>query len=254
VITPEFADISISADYFDFTVNDQIAQLGANNIVRGCYAGENFPNTFCDLFTRAPGNDVSRPFNILEVMDSFVNVNKQRVRGVDLTLVWNHDFNFGTLGVEAQNTYTMENTQVLFDLEAVEGFDETDFAGRIGSPENVTNIRSYWDKNDWRVTWFMQYVSETDNKDIASESLTYFRYPNARRDITMDAVLYHNLSVFYEQDKWDFLLGVNNLLDEEPDLVSTGSGSTTARGNIPIVATQYDLLGRRIYARFNFRF
>lgn len=254
VITPEFADISLAADYFDFTVNDQIAQLGADNIVGGCYSGENFPNSFCDLFTRAPGSDLSGPFNILEVKDSYVNVNKQRVRGVDLTLVWKKDFNFGTLGVEAQSTWTIENTQQLFSLGSVEGFDETDFAGRIGTPENVTNIRSYWNKNDWKVTWFMQYVAETDNKDVANEVFTYFRYPNARRDITMDSVLYHNLSVFYQQDKWDFLLGVNNLLDEEPDLVSTGSGSSTPRGNVPLVATQYDLLGRRIFARVNFRF
>jgi iron complex outermembrane receptor protein len=70
----------------------------------------------------------------------------------------------------------------------------------------------------------------------------------------MDSVLYHNLSVFYQQDKWDVLLGVNNVLDEAPDLVSTGSGSSTPRGNVPLVATQYDLLGRRIFARFNYRF
>lgn len=254
VLTPEFANLSFSADFFDFRVNDQINQLGANNIIGGCFSGDNFPNAFCDLFTRAPGNSPGNAFNILEVMDSFVNVNKQRVRGVDLTLVWNRDFNFGTLGVEAQNTYSIENTQQLFDLGEVEGFNVTDFAGRIGNPENVANIRSYWRQNDWRVTWFMQYVSETDNKDIANEIFTYFRFPNARRDITMDAVLYHNLSVFYQQDKWDVLLGVNNVLDEEPDLVSTGSGSSTPRGNVPLVATQYDLLGRRIFARINFRF
>src|SRR5690606_32764480 len=103
------------------------------------------------LFTRAPGNDLSAPYNILEVLDSYVNVNKQRVRGVDLTVVWNHDFNFGTLGVEATSTWTIENTQQLFDLGSTEGFDETDYAGSIGSPQNVTNIRSFWKKNDWQV-------------------------------------------------------------------------------------------------------
>lgn len=255
VITPEFADISIAADYYDFTVNDQIAQLGAENIAGGCYSGSNFPNAFCDLLTRAPGNDPSAPYNILTVLDSYVNVNKQRVRGVDMTLVWNRDFNFGTMGVEAQSTWTIENTRQLFSLGSVEGFDETDYAGSIGSPENITNIRTFWSRNDWKVTWFMQYVSETDNSDFADEIITsYFGYPNARRDITMDAALYHNLSVFYQQDKWDFLLGVNNVLDETPDTVSTGSSTLLARGNYPNEASQYDLLGRRIFARFNFRF
>ncbi len=255
VLTPEFADLSIAVDYFDFTVRDQIAQLGANNIVGGCYSAENYPNSFCDLFTRAPGDDLSAPYNILEVMDSYVNVNKQRTRGVDLTVVWNHDFNFGTLGVEAQSTWTIENTQQLFDLGSTEGFDETDYAGSIGSPQNITNIRSYWKKNDWQVTWYMQYVAETDGFDYDDEVASYFSYPNARYDWVMDSALYHNLSVFYQQDKWDFLLGVNNVLDEEPDTISSGSSQfSIARGNIPVVATQYDLLGRRIFARVNFRF
>lgn len=254
VITPEFADINIAADYFDFTVNNQISQLGATNIIGGCYAGENFPNSFCDLFTRASGTDPGGAYNILEVNDTFVNVNKQRVRGVDLTVTWNGDFNFGTLGLEAQSTFTFENIQQFFDLGQTEGFDTTDYSGQIGYPKTVANIRSFWDKNDWRVTWYMNYVAETDMKDVATEFFTYSGYPNARRDITMDSVLYHNLSVFYEQEKWDFLLGVNNLLDEDPDLVSTGSGTTVARGNVPLLATQYDLVGRRVFARFNFRF
>ncbi|HET6565951.1 MAG TPA: TonB-dependent receptor, partial [Xanthomonadales bacterium] len=256
VITPEFADINIAADYFDFTVRNQISQLGAANIIGGCYAGENFPNAFCDLFVRAPGTDPANAYNILEVQDTFVNVNKQRVRGVDLTVTWNGDFNFGTLGLEAQSTFTFENTNQFFDLGQTEGFDQTDLSGQIGYPDTVANIRTFWNKNDWRVTWFMNYVAETDMKDVANEVFTYFGYPNARRDITMDAVLYHNLSVFYQQDKWDFLLGVNNVLDEDPDVVSTGSGTTlvTGRGNVPLLATQYDYLGRRIFARFNFRF
>jgi iron complex outermembrane receptor protein len=254
VITPEFADISIAADYYDISVNNQISQLGAGSIVGGCYGGDNFPNAFCDLFTRAPGNDPAVPYNILEVKDSFVNVNKQRVRGVDLTVVWNHDFNFGTLGVEGQASWTFENTQQLFNSDQVSGFDETDYSGTVGYPGTVANIRSYWNKNDWRVTWFMQYVEETDSKVFYDETFTYFGYPNAHRDVTMDAVLYHNLSVFYQQDKWDVLLGVNNVLDEEPDTVAGTGGVQIARGNVPVAATQYDILGRRIFARVNFRF
>jgi len=254
VWTPEFADLSIAVDYFDFEVNNQIAQLGADNIVGGCYLGSNFPNSFCDQFTRAPGDDPANPYNILEVDDTFVNVNSQQVSGVDLTLLWNKDFDFAALTVEAQGTYIRENVQRLFDLGEVEGFDEVDFAGRIGSPELVSNFRASLSRNDWTYTWSMQYVSETDNKDIADEEFTYFGFEGARRDITMSRVLYHNFSVLYETGNWGLLLGINNLLDEKPDLVSTGSGSSTPRGNVPLVATQYDLLGRRVFGRLNYYF
>ena len=254
VFTPNFADLSIAADYFEFEVNNQISQLGAGSIVSGCYSGSNFPNTFCDLFVRAPGTDASRPNQILTVDDTFVNVNSQKVSGVDVTVLWNKDFDFGRLQVEGQTTYTKENVQLLFAPGSVEGFDATDFAGRIGSPQIVTNLRSTLTRGDWRFNWFMQYIAETDNKDIANEEFRYFGFDGARRDITMDAVAYHNLSVFYETDTWGVLVGVSNVLDEEPDLVSTGSGSDTLRGNVPNSATQYDLLGRRVFARFNYRF
>jgi iron complex outermembrane receptor protein len=254
VWTPEFADLSVAVDYFDFEINNQISQLGASNIVGGCYLGDNFPNSFCDLFTRAPGDDPSNPYNVLTVNDSYVNVNQQRTSGIDATIVWRQDFDFGQIGIEANSTWTFENVQRLFDLGSVEGFDETDFAGTFGSPENVTNIRFNYNKNDWGVTWFIQHFSETDSRQFANEEFTYFGNPDARRDIVLDAQTRHNLSVIYTQEDWDFLLGVNNVLDEEPDVVSTGSGFSVPRGNVPLAATQYDLLGRRVFARLNFRF
>jgi outer membrane receptor protein involved in Fe transport len=58
--------------------------------------------------------------------------------------------------------------------------------------------------------------------------------------------------VYYEKENWDFLVGINNLLDEEPDVTSSAF-SRARRGNVPIVATQYDLLGRRLFLRFKWR-
>ncbi len=71
----------------------------------------------------------------------------------------------------------------------------------------------------------------------------------------MKAWVSHNLSLLYRQDKWDALVGINNLLDEEPDLVSSGqAGAVATRGNVPISGTQASLLGRRLFARVNYRF
>lgn len=255
VWTPEFANLNIALDYYEIEVNDQIAQLGAGAIAAGCYGGENFPNAFCDLILRAPPSDGVRANNILRINDSFVNINSQTVKGIDLNVTWARDFGWGSLNLEGQSTWQLENTFQLFDPDAVAGFDEIDVVGDIGSPENVTNFRVTGRRDDWSLTYYLQYASETDASRTRNEEINYNGADPAFRDITMNAWFSHNLSLFYQQDKWDVLIGINNLFDEEPDLVSAGqAGAVATRGNVPIVATQYSLLGRRIFGRVNFRF
>jgi iron complex outermembrane receptor protein len=251
VLTPQVTDLSIAVDYFDFEVNDQITQLGAGAILSGCYNAENFPNAFCDLFTRRTG-DPQFPLNVAEVQDTFVNINEQRVKGIDLNLRWNQGFAIGNLVVEAQSTWVLENISRLFDPSQVQGFEEDDVAGQVGSPEHVANLRATLERNDWSYNYYLQYVSETDDLDLGSEEITYFGFQNARRDLTMDAAFFHSISVYYEREKWDFLVGINNLFDEEPDVYSSGA-FRNRRGNVPISATQYDYLGRRFFLRFTWR-
>jgi len=255
VWTPEFTNLNVAVDYYDIEVNDQIAQLGGASIASGCYNSENFPNAFCDLLNRFPPDDAVRPNQIEFINDSYVNINSQRVKGIDLNVTWSGDYDWGTLNLEAQSTWQLENVFQLFDPAAVAGFDDLDVVGDIGSPENVTNFRATARKDDWSVTYFLQYASETDETRVFGddgEQTTYFGFDPAFRDITMDAYFQHNISFLYQQDKWDVLIGMQNILDEEPDIVS--GGVIASRGNVPIEATQYSLLGRRIFGRVNFRF
>ncbi len=250
VWTPEFSNLSVAVDYYEVEVNDQISQLGSGAIVSGCYNSQNFPNAFCDLFSRKPGSD---PFayNIDFVRDTFVNINKQTVEGVDLNVRWEQDFDFGDLTIEAYSTWTFENVFQLFDPNLVSGFESNDVVGTVGSPDNVSNFRASLGKNDWGFNYYLQYVSETDDSQYVSDTGSYFGFPDAQYDITMDAAFYHNFSVTYSSSRWDVLVGINNMFDEEPDVVS--SRYRSRRGNVPVSATQYDILGRRIFARFNWR-
>lgn len=255
VWTPGFANLNVAVDYYEIEVNDQIAQLGGAAIAAGCYGGDNFPNAFCDLIERASPTDGVRANNIIQVNDSYVNINSQVVKGVDLNVTWAGDFDWGSLNLEAQSTFQMENVFQLFDPDAVAGFDDVDVVGDIGTPKNVTNLRATARRNDWSFTYYLQFASETDAKRFANSEISYYGASNTFRDITMEAWYNHNLSVFYQQDKWDLLVGINNLFDEEPDLVSSGAaGAVSTRGNVPISASQYSLLGRRVFARMNFRF
>jgi iron complex outermembrane recepter protein len=251
IFTPAFAPISIAFDYFDFEVNDEISQLGGGAILGGCYGAPVFPNAFCDLFTRNPGNHPTAPFSITEIRNSYLNVNKQKTRGYDLLFRYDDDFSFGGLEVEGQFTYVFEDIQELFDSSRADGFNTNNRNGAIGRPKVVGNLRTALERGDWTYTWFMDYVHGT--KSLFLDPVhTYFGFPNAIRDIRAERRLYHTASVRYEASDWSVVLGIRNLFDADPPTVS--GGVATRYGNVPAFATQYDWFGRTAFVRMNYKF
>ena len=113
---PEFADLSISVDYFDIEVKDEVDVIGAQNIVYGCYSSEFFPNEpSCDLFDRAAGGGGVIPGAITEIRDSYINISRQLNQGLDFALSYTTDLGVGTFIVDTQHTFQFEDTIGLFD-------------------------------------------------------------------------------------------------------------------------------------------
>jgi len=251
IFTPTFANISMAIDYFKFEVKDEISQLGSGAILGGCYAAPVFPNNFCTLFDRNPGNHPTNPFMITTVRDSYINVNRQKVRGYDLLFRYDGDFNFGKLELEGQATYMVEDFQQLFSSAVASGFNTNQRGGAISRPKLVGNTRAALRRGDWTYSWFMDYVHPTKNLFL-SENFTYLGFQNAVRDIRAERRFYQGVAVRYGADNWDALIGVRNLLDKDPPNVS--AGAATRYGNVPAFATQYDWYGRTVYARFAYRF
>jgi iron complex outermembrane receptor protein len=251
IFTPEFADFSVALDYFEMQINDQIDQLGAGAILGGCYGSPVYPNAFCNLFVRNSPTHPTAPNAIDTVRDSYININKQLTRGYDLLLRYENELAAGNFEVEGQFTYIMEDVVQLFDSAQASGYASSDRNGAIGRPKVVGNMRAAFERGDWTYTWGANYVHGTKNLDI-SPTFTYFSFPNAVRDIRAERRVYHSLSAQYRQDKWSVLVGVHNLFDDEPPVVSSGVASRY--GNVPAFATQYDWYGRSLFARFNYKF
>lgn len=252
VFTPTFADLSVSLDYFEVEVNDQIDQLGAANIVGSCYSLQVYPNNFCSLFSRNPGNAPVGAYNISTVQDSYININRQLNRGYDLNIRWDKEFGFGKMEVESQFTYTMEDLVLLFDTAEASGYASEDQNGIVTRPKLVGNVRTALNRGDWTYTWTMNYVDETQNWYL-DPTATFRGTPDAMLDITAESRLYHGASVRYNADKWGVVVGINNLFDRDPPTMSNGSGSTRY-GVVPAFATQYDWYGRSAFVRLNYRF
>jgi len=171
VFTPSFADLSIAVDYFDYDIRGQITALGAADIVGGCYGADNFPNRYCTLLERNPttGPDAN---SITNVYAQYLNINRQRTRGWDLTMNWEHEFGFGKFALDGQVTYTLEDVAQIFDSAEASGLAASDQLGLIGRPDTVANLGLSLTRGDWTYNWLSQYVGKTENYNPTRASPT----------------------------------------------------------------------------------
>lgn len=242
VLTPDFADLRMSIDYFDIEVSGEVDQLGAANIVYGCYDSESFPtDPLCDLFDRVP-YDQPLPGMVINIKDRYINIASQRSRGWDIEAVYNTTLPHGIdLNVHTQHTImTMDETEIF------EGFPE-DFKGRLGRPKWVGNLTFSFMKGPWSATWNMRGVGSASNVELNDGVTTTTRNGNTY-DIVLDVprVVYHNISVGRELGNgFDVIAGVSNAFGKAPPQVSR-SGATTTMGRSAFY-TQYDWRGRRVF-------
>ncbi len=250
---PTFAEVSLSLDYFDILVEDEVEKVGGQRIVAGCYESPFFPNEpLCDQFDRSSAT-APLPFAILEIRDSFINVAKQQVRGLDLSAQWMHELpgTWGALTLDTQWTVNFEDTVALFNET------EEDLSGEAGHPETVGNVYLTLDRNEWSFFYGLNYIGETDNSAAFGRSTVTNSLGNqVNIDLIGDATVYHSLSASYHFDSGlTARVGVANLLDEEPPrLTSLGTGNEVDVLGKAAFYSQYDWLGRRYFVNVTMNF
>ena len=250
IFTPTDYNLSIALDYFEIEVQDQVAQLGAGSILAGCYNSTNFPNAFCDLFERSTSG--TNQFSIRTVNNNFININTQETRGLDMTLRYEHEFDFGDLLYDLQSTWTFEDTFQLFDPDAESQFETNDFNGSIGDPDLVAQSNLRFRRGDWTFSWFTDFISRTSNDVLGVNETGAFRGDNglvtARFKINTEPYFQHGASVRYSAPTWIATVGVTNIFAEEPPAISTGVDFARL-GEAPLSGTQYDLRGRSAFVQ-----
>jgi iron complex outermembrane receptor protein len=258
VLTPNLSGVlwsglraNLAVDYFDIRIRDEITTLGAGNIIIGCYNSQfGLDDPLCDLITRAPsGPEVH---NITQVLDTYVNINSQRNRGIDVTLRLDQDLgNLGSLTFGAQMTWQIKDTVELFN-----GFVADD-NGEAGDPKWVGDFNLAWNKGPWTVFYGMDVTGGTSNlQDLLDTQpggqpcrTSIFRPGGAFcQDVRLSPTFYHSMSVTREvADKFAITLGVANIFDTPPPRASTALSGITAIGQAPAFGTQYDYMGRRVF-------
>ncbi|MDZ7645503.1 MAG: TonB-dependent receptor [Woeseiaceae bacterium] len=154
---PEFANLSLSFDYFDFEVRDEVDQLGGARIVAECYESD-FGFAFggaeplCQLFDRSSVNN-----GLDNIQDSFINIANQQNRGFDIAGRYVTETDWGTVSFDVKATRQLEDTKALFEDTA------EDFNGRVGDPEWVAETEVRLQRDKWRLFWGMDYVGKSDS-------------------------------------------------------------------------------------------
>ena len=255
------AQFSFAVDYIDIHVKNEVTQLGERNILIGCYTSNSFPtDPLCSLFTRAPA-DAANKFNILTIQNPYLNINQQLNKSLDFTTRFRQDLGrYGSLSLLGQATYQLKDRYTLF-----EGIT-TSNNGKAGDPKWVADFNLSWTMAPVTVTYGLNIIDGTNDlkgagglEEVGGANLTpdnclatasayALRGGPYCPVYKLPVVAYHSISVDVQATKnIDMLLGVANLFDKKPPLVSTVGTPIGAFGQVATNASYYDYLGRRVF-------
>lgn len=274
VFTPKlFADtqINIAVDYFNIRVRDEIAQLGAANIVFGCYDSEDFANEpLCDLIERDRDPASTTAFEIQSVTDQYINISEQENEGIDLSArVVQGLGSWGDLSITADMTWTLKDDVLLLPTSPV-----TSTNGEAGSPKWVGDFRANWSHpSGFSLFYGLNVIGATSDEDDFQRAnggpcLTSTNpndgtglpavpiYGTYCPDLTAQATFYHNISVSQDIADGAFRItaGISNLFDTRPPRVSVLNGGQISTLGPVIAASQYPFAGRRAFINVSANF
>ncbi|HEY5410031.1 MAG TPA: TonB-dependent receptor, partial [Caulobacteraceae bacterium] len=235
VFQPSFADLQVGLDYYHIEIDNEISQLGPDNILNLCYDSADFRSgsPYCTLIAPRDSNN-----NIAFIDDQFLNVSRQITAGLDLTVLYRKELSFGRLTLHGEATYQLENTQ-----ELLPGAGFLDFNGTFGTPRMVFNTDARIKHGHWEFTWATTFLGHQQEYSLTGET------PGGRYNLDQGSQLYHTLSVSYTGDKWRAEFGVRDVGNDYPPVIS-GNPDTGYAPRIGEFANGYgnlELFGRTFF-------
>ncbi len=246
-ILPNF---SLTADYFNIKVNGAIGTIGAQVILNQCVSS--LDPFFCSKIRRSTATGAVGSLWLSDsgfVNDALTNTGSIKTSGVDLAMNYKFDINdASSISTQLVGTYLDK----LVAQPITNGFDY-DCAGFYGLTCGTANAKwrhtfSVKYNTPWPVTvqakW--RYIGGVQN-DVLSTDVDLAGTSPTPNDDRIKAQSYFDLVFgFPVTDKVNLRLGVNNILDRNPPIISQGSLTGTIGNGNTIVGT-YDYLGRYIF-------
>ncbi|WP_284055294.1 TonB-dependent receptor domain-containing protein [Stakelama marina] len=221
IAPPMIRGLSLAADYVNIKIKDAISSLNLTSVMEACYDSANYPNQYCNLFSRLPGSDPARPFQVADGFSTgYKNAGYLNFQAVQGQLTYRTDIGrtFGSGQDLGQLTVNAQVFRLIQRETSVTGYDLSIATGTIGNPKWSGQLNIGWDLG--KVTLFSQtrYIGKAifSNNDTAES-----------RDVPgVPAYWLENISVsFHPTDTFEMQLNVNNLFDTHQPYAAGASGS-----------------------------
>src|SRR5690606_38092471 len=241
ILQPEFSsgfgDLSFAVDYYDIEVENGVARAGASYILSQCYNGTDFATDtgFCRMVSRDPNN------NQLTVLEGYVNLSTDKVRGLDFTARYVRDIGPGEFRATAQVTKFLEQSSKTFPDDPL-----IDYNGMLQRPEMTGLLDLSYRFQDWRVRYGLEWVDRMDSYAYYQDAYPTLDFDPATSMYKIYTPNYFlsSASVQYTKDQWSVTVGARNLFDKEPPTISQGVYNTV--GNA-LLYSGFDYFGRSYF-------
>ena len=256
VLTPN-RNISLSVDYYNIKIKNAVGGIGAQVIIDQCLA-TNDP-FFCGKITRSPASTGPAAGSLWLGEAGFVdnrttNTGSAGGKGVDVNFDYRMALGENSLKLSTVGSYTIAQT-----FQPLTGGFSYNCAGSYGLTCNnptpkwkhVTKLR-FSTANDFAATLSWRYVGKVDldttssDKDLNGNAADGPVTPTGNTDEVLNAENYFDLLFSVPlKDTVGFRLGINNILDNDPPLISQNALGGFGNGNV--FPGTYDHLGRYLF-------
>ena len=218
VLRPRFAEgLRWSIDYLDFDIEDAIETFTLTQVMQACYDAPDFPNRFCNAFTRLPSGQL--PTNGA-FLTGRVNAGQRAFKAYVSEFLYTFDGLGGVWNLSGSLQRIVKSTRLLLGTT-------TDFKGEIinGASEWQANLRAHYARDKWSAFLQPRFIGKGIWDNDAA--------PNFRSIPGQDDVWIVNGGFRYHfTDQISAQININNLTDERPSPAAVAAGGDDAYDNI----------------------
>jgi outer membrane receptor protein involved in Fe transport len=231
VIQPSFparvGDLAFAIDWWRIDVNNQVAQIGAPNLLALCYDDAQFRagGSYCAYSTRDSNG-------LLVVQDNYINIATQLAEGVDYNVRFTKSVGVGEFVADLRATRYLRQDSRLLPTDPLDKLN-----GTLLAPKWVGDSDLRYTYKDCTFRYGLTYVGPMDSNALVNQGPTY--------NFAVNSYVTHDFSIKYASpSKWSLIVGVRNATDTTPKTISP---SAYDRVGNSLLYSGYDYFGRRYF-------
>jgi outer membrane receptor protein involved in Fe transport len=255
VYQPSFLEgFQASVDWYNIEIKGAIAQLSSQQLVDRCLSGD---PSLCQYVIRAPNND------IVQIDSLFINLNSQKIEGVDLEFSYRKALALFGGGPE-QLTARLFGTRALHNQIISPTGVVDEIAGQVngaalggytfGGPKWRASAILGYSNGPYSVTVIERYIGDGVLDRTLRESTVAIPGVTTIDDNHVGSVLYTDVTLGFAPEQFEGLRvygTVTNLLDRAPPQAPPAIGRT---GILDLNGGVHDVLGRRYVLGVEYKF